>query len=214
MGTNNFYKKNAKNYYIIEDDYNDYNDYYNDYDNHYDNFKEVLNDTLKQQFKDNYYKHKETISFSKPYSGSELGEIEVLNINHGNFLRYNGYYELLININPVIRSGYYEGANLDFNINFELYCEDKDGKDISFNNDDFIIDTTYEEKILILTKTIENNIKYNKRLIKKINKEFYNAIDKLEKIYSKLSTPMIKAGGFSDGTAIYEKSTIRQQATN
>ena len=82
--------------------------------------------------------------------------------------------------------------------------EDKDGNIISFDNDDFIIDTTYEEKILELIKVIKKNVKINKKLIKKINKEFYNNIDKLENIYSQLSTPLIKIGGFSDGTAIYE----------
>ena len=99
MGTNNFYKKNAKNYYavLMNDDYND-EDYYYEYA--YDDFKEVLKDILKQEFKD--------------------------------------------------------------------------------------------------------NIKHNKRLIKKINKEFNNIIDKLENIYSQLSTPLIKIGGFSDGTAIYK----------
>lgn len=205
MGTNNFYKKNAKNYYavLMNDDYND-EDYYCEYA--YDDFKEVLNDTLKQEFKDNYYKHKEIIAFSNPCSGSELGEIKVLNTTHDKS-KYSDYYELYIYIYPVIRSGYYEGANLDYNITFEFICEDKSskyGNSISFNNNDFIADLSIDEIIIQITKTIKDNIKYNKRLIKKINKEFYNTIDKLEKIYSQLSTPLIKIGGFSDGTAIYK----------
>lgn len=198
MGTNNFYKKNAKNYYAVLMNDEDYC-----YEYAYDDFKEYLNDTLKQEFKDNYYKHEKIISFSNSYSGTELGEIEVLNINHDES-KYSDYYELYIYIYPVIRSGYYEGANLDYNINFEFHYDDKDGNIISFDNDDFIIDTTYEEKILELIKVIEHNVKHNKRLIKKINKEFNNIIDKLENIYSQLSTPLIKIGGFSDGTAIYK----------
>lgn len=88
-----------------------------------------------------------------------------------------GDEQIIVSI--VVRNAYYSGVNLDWDARF------------------FVIENSYQEEYDL------DSIDLNK--FPKVEKEFNNIIDRVEKIYSKLSTPLKKVAQFSNGEAIYQK---------
>ena len=87
-----------------------------------------------------------------------------------------GKWDLCFDI--IIRNGYYSGVNLDW----DLTITDKtDYTEYYFNDYDY------------------------KDLPRYIHDKIDKQIDKIEKVFSDLSTPLICAGIFSNGEAIYQK---------
>ena len=168
MGTNNFLNKNASKIFACElqDEFS------------YEDLKEFLTEDIAAVFNIEFDIEQSQDNESAAayyYSGTYLGDI-----NHH-------YRDCTLRLKPIIRAGYYDGCNLDYDIEF------MSGQDYCESMDDLKIDLEYIGKP---TKAIINNFK----------KQLPLMIKKLEEVFATNSTPLDKIGGFSDGTAIYKKS--------
>jgi len=96
-------------------------------------------------------------------------------------------------IHPIIRSGYYSGANLDWV--YEFYI---DGSEVETPQDikDYLID--FENYSLCKAHKVSES---RFRRLENI-KEFLT--QKLEKIYADYTTPLIVVARFSNGETLYE----------
>lgn len=164
MGTNNFLNKNASNIFACElqDEFS------------YEDLKEILTEEIDAVFNIEFDKE-QSQDDERNFPGVYLGDI-----NHD-------YRDCTLRLKPIIRAGYYDGCNLDYDI--EFMC----GQDYCDSLNDLKIDLEYFGKP---TKAIINNFK----------KQLPLMIKKLEKVFATNSTPLNKIGGFSDGTAIYKES--------
>lgn len=84
-----------------------------------------------------------------------------------------------ITFNIIIRSGYYDGANLDWDV---IVKDTRDYTEYYYGD--------YEEK----------------ELPQCVNNWITSKIKKVEKIFAQYSTPLVCKGIFSNGEAIYEKA--------
>jgi len=85
-----------------------------------------------------------------------------------------------IMINLIVRGGYYAGVNLDWDAEF------------------IVMENEYEENYDLECIDLDK--------FPNVRDEFHKAINKVEEIYNKLSTPLNKVGQFSNGEAVYEKA--------
>jgi hypothetical protein len=141
MATSNFYNKNASKIFAIEDE-------------NYSYKKKLLKELLKN---DKNFFEQEKFDNKRNFEGQILGEFK-LNLE-----------SCSLKISLVIRSGYYSGANLDF----EIAIVDFQGDECS----------NFEELAHFLER---ENLKFKKQIaqLKKFQKD---TIKKLEKIYSQVS---------------------------
>lgn len=158
MGTSNFYNKNASNVFACEIE--------NDFD--YNDLKENLDSILEE----NDYFSDESYNDNRNFRGLFIGK--------KTFTFSNKTKEVSAIIKPIIRSGYYQGVNLDYE--FEII--DEYGYEL---ND-------YEKG----TKTI----------FQKAQKALHKEIKNLEKIFSEIGTPLNVVARFSNGETIYQKANI------
>mgnify|MGYP000863186240 FL=1 len=162
MGTNNFLNKNASKIFACElqDEYSTYED-----------LEEILTEEINEVF-GNQFDKEQSYDDERYYSGTYLGDI-----NHD-------YRDCTLRLKPIIRAGYYDGCNLDYEIEFVGPCS-------SFYNS---------------LNELEDSLYYHKAIINNFKKQLPLMIKKLEEVFATNSTPLDKIGGFSDGTAIYKKS--------
>lgn len=85
-----------------------------------------------------------------------------------------------IMINLIVRNGYHAGVNLDWDAEF------------------IVMENDYEENYDLECIDLDK--------FPNVRDEFHKAINKVEEIYEKLSTPLNKVGQFSNGEAVYEKA--------
>ncbi len=115
----------------------------------------------------------------------------------GSIRKYHQYKDFYVEVcvTPVIRSGYYEGCNLDWNVDYLL------NGDVSYDSPDFYIDDiAYCGN---LTKSAAT--KYAKLAEKKAEKLKNEIVEKLEAIYNDYSMKLGVTAQFSNGETIYHK---------
>ena len=151
MSTPNFYKKNARHYYVA-----DLEEYY-EYDDLMGNI--ATDKRLKK-----YNEVDEWEGESKIFYRKDIDK---------------GCYSLHIKL--IIRSGYYSGATLDWEV-------DADSEKVREGYE-------REEDVDIDSETLPQYIRNF------LNRE----IDKIEKVYADYTTPVIKVAQFSNGEAVYKK---------
>ena len=104
-------------------------------------------------------------------------------------------FDITIEIKCYLRSAYYEGCNLDYEINYSCYQCDYD------NIQDLIKDARYYSDY-------ENNGMtklQSKNLEKWLNSGTEQLINEVEKIFTDYTTPLNKVATFSNGETIYNK---------
>jgi len=173
MGTSNFYNKNATRIYAceIEEEW--------DYDFLVDNLKCELQ-TLKDF----------TSEIENKWESNGLRSFpeRIIGIFYREFLQ--GDYEYEVNLITIIRSGYYSGVNLDYDI--ELFA----------NGNNFDLDDSYDMDEL---NELEGK-DFAKVVLMKFDDLKQQMIEEIEKVYEVFSTPLIVAARFSNGETIYEKA--------
>jgi hypothetical protein len=115
----------------------------------------------------------------------------------GSIRKYHQYKDFYVEVcvTPVIRSGYYEGVNLDWNVDYSI------NGDAQYDNNDFYIeDIAWYGKLPKSTAT-----KYAKLAEKKAEKLRNEIVEKLESIYSDYSMKLGVTARFSNGETIYHK---------
>ena len=196
MGTNNFYS-NAKTIFAVLMDYED---------EVFDENGEPTGETEMrscdewdyQDLKDYAIELMEQSKFSYSDSGnfSNNRNFEGTLLGSLNVDKYFGDILIEVRINAVIRSGYYEGANLDYEV--EYYAGSGSGEweeDINFNYGFENHSNMSRGLQVIQTKNAE---KWAEKITEELEEE-------LERIFTQLSTPYNKVGQFSNGEAVYEK---------
>ena len=181
MGTSNFHTANAQATYVI------------DYDEDYmwQECQELLGEHICEldstfEFDSNLRSDKELRSFPASSIGYWLTELRYLNNVFG------------LRVNLFIRSGYYEAANLDYEIEWTLsgcdYYEDIDSIIDEINDDP----TTYDISRGIWAMHRSN-------LADKLATLQDTAINSAESILAQVSTPYGVTAQFSNGETIYTK---------
>jgi len=115
----------------------------------------------------------------------------------GSIRKYHQYKDFYVEVcvTPVIRSGYYEGVNLDWNVDYSI------NGDAEYDNNDFYIDDiAWYGKLSKSAAT-----KYAKLAEKKAEKLKNEIVEKLEALYSDYSEKYGVTAVFSNGETIYHK---------
>jgi hypothetical protein len=151
MSTSNFYKKNASKYFSInlKDEY--------DYD--------ILKENLWVEFQDtaDFWEK----DFCRGYDGKVVAQI------------VKDFKKWEITFNIIIRNGYYNGVNLDWDCTI---INNNNGDEYYFGDYDY------------------------KELPKYINDWVDKKIKSIEKVFSRYSEPLICTARFSNGEAIYQRA--------
>ena len=174
MSTSNFHNVNASAIFAVplENDF-DYED---------------LVDNLKSELKDN----SDYVDYGKT-DPNELRSFPSRSL--GSIRKYHQYKDFYVEVcvTPVIRSGYYSGCNLDWNVAY------------SINGDTYDIDEL-ENGIGYNTALPISKIKvYSSLAEKKAEKLKNDIVEKLEAIYNNYSDRYGVTAVFSNGETIYHK---------
>jgi hypothetical protein len=115
----------------------------------------------------------------------------------GSIRKYAQYKDFYVEVcvTPVIRSGYYSGVNLDWNVDYLI------NGDASYDTPDFYIDDIAHYSNLPKSKAT----KYAKLAEKKAEKIKNEIVEKLESIYNNYSDRYGVTAVFSNGETIYHK---------
>lgn len=193
MGTNNFYS-NAKTIFAVLMDYED-----KVFDENGEPTGETemrsceeweyqdLKDYAIELMEESKFSYSDSGNFSnnRNFEGTLLGSLNV-DKSFGDML-------IEVRINAVIRSGYYEGANLDYEV--EYYAGSGYDDHINFAYE-------FESHSDMGAGMQKIQLKNAERWAEKITEELE---EELERIFTQLSTPYNKVGQFSNGEAVYQK---------
>ncbi len=176
MATSNFHNVNASAIFAVQLE----NDF--DYEDLVDNLKSELNNDSDYV---DYGKadHNELRSFPS----RTLGSIR-------KYHQYKDFY-VEVCVTPVIRSGYYSGVNLDWNVDYLI------NGDVSYDSPDFYIDDIAYCGNLPKSKATQ----YAKLAEKKAEKLKNQIVEKLESLYNDYSEKYGVTAVFSNGETIYHK---------
>lgn len=194
MGASNFYNKNANNVYAVLMDYEDvvFDEDGNETEEtqmvqceswDYNDLIDYVNELMDEQ---KLFKVSDRVEFdnNRNYEGTAIKSL----VSYKSF----GDVEVEILLTAVIRSGYYEGANLDWEINY--YAG-------SGYND--ILDLTYE------FESQNDNQGMAKIQCRNAEKWATNVgeqmIEELERIFTQVSKPLEVVARFSNGETIYKE---------
>ena len=180
MATNNFMNENASNIYVITNDKMEF-DYMADNEILAEDIKSFLPDLTIYNDYDVYYEN-------RSYPSIRLGEIcEEVTTNKDIYI--------MVCVTLVLRSGYYEAYNLDYeyniNIDDDTLYDDDSGIDEFLNEYKDAFELTDDEIVDITEETDE---------------VLSRLISKVEDVYSKLSETYKQLGTFSNGEGIYERA--------
>ena len=174
MATSNFHNVNASHIFAcsLENEW--------DYEDLVDNLKsELSNDSDYVDY--GKTDHNELRSFPS----TTLGSIR-------KYHQYKDFY-VEVCVTPVIRSGYYSGCNLDWNVDYLI------NGDASYDSPDFYINDIAHYGNLSKSKAIV----YAKLAEKKAEKLRYEIVEKLEALYNDYSQKLGVTAQFSNGETIY-----------
>lgn len=194
MATSNFYNKNASKVYAVLMDYED-----NVFDkdgneteekimvscNEYDYNDLVCNLKYELSKNSDFQKDYGKIDNNRNFDGTIIGSL----VKSKCFADC----EIYICLTSVIRSGYYEGANLDWELNISVDGSEVDIIDYS----DFQYNSFLNKGICTILANKTN---------KWIEKTKTKLISELETVYENWSTPLIKVATFSNGETIYKQA--------
>jgi len=183
MGTSNFHNENATRIYADECDYE------GAYEDLVSNVRYSLQ--AKDEAKTIQFTFDDDISLD-----SELRSFPARSIGtvYENFSFLNA--DINVELIPLVRSGYYEGANLDYEVSFILEGENFESiTDLISAIQDYPEDyDTTPGLIAIHSNNLQN----------RLEKSFNTLVEETEATFAELTIPLIRLGGLSDGTSVYE----------
>lgn len=205
MGTSNFHNSNARKIYVVLESYEqpvldedgnetEETETYTPDSYEAEDLTDYIQETFKEQHKDLYWFKKDTNSYNELRSFG-AGYICTL-IDEKCF----GDVQLNVRINCFIRSGYYEAANLDWELQIDCnsysYNDDECGEGFELSIDDY-----YNSSMSEGLKKIQL-----KNMNKWIEKTKESLIEKVETIFEEIANPYLKVGTFSNGETVYQKA--------
>ena len=176
MATSNFHNENASAIFAVQLEHEF------DYDDLVENLKSELSNNPDYVDYGKTDKHE-----LRSFPSRTLGSIR-------KYHQYKDFY-VEVCVTPVIRSGYYEGVNLDWNVDYSI------NGDAQYDNNDFYIeDIAWYGKLSKSAAT-----KYAKLAEKKAEKLKNEIVEKLEALYNDYSEKYGVTAVFSNGETIYHK---------
>lgn len=176
MATSNFHNENASAIFAVQLEHEF------DYDDLVENLKSELNND--PDYVDYGKADKNEL---RSFPSRTLGSIR-------KYVQYKDFY-VEVCVTPVIRSGYYDGVNLDWNVDYLI------NGDAQYDNTDFYIDDIAHYGSMSKSKAT----KYAKLAEKKAEKVKNQIVDKVESIFSDYSEKYGVTAVFSNGETIYHK---------
>jgi len=176
MATSNFHNVNASAIFAVQLEHEF------DYDDLVENLKSELNNDPDYVDYGKTDKHE-----LRSFPSRTLGSIR-------KYAQYKDFY-VEVCVTPVIRSGYYDGVNLDWNVDYLI------NGDAQYDNTDFYIDDIAHYGSMSKSKAT----KYAKLAEKKAEKVKNQIVDKVESIFSDYSEKYGVTAVFSNGETIYHK---------
>ena len=173
--TNNFYTKNVRFTYAIENPSDDNED---------DFYWEYIENNIKEQLKKIGFIEADSDTWVKGTTDTKVLAEKIY---------WDSTGAIAYHLQATIRSGYYTGANLDY----ELTFEDCDG----YKSD--TLDSNDIEETLDYDEPDKRHTRDAKRIEKEIRKHLNKDIDAMERIFWTNSTPLTHQGTFSNGEAVY-----------
>ena len=192
MGTSNFYNKNASKIWSVE------TSYYDEETN-----EEIEYETIWEDTRTNVSSSLEKIANQKGrtyYKDSSLDVDQLYSFPSTSIGSYSKYFhfcniEFGVILIPHTTSGYYEGFNLDFDINLSA-----SGLGEKYDNlKDFLLDT--KQFLLEDNKGLRINLGNLQRRLEALLSEM---IDEVESVYGMYSTSLEEIAKFSNGETIYK----------
>jgi len=199
MGTSNFYNKNASKYFavlmdseqpVLDDEGNETEEteIHTVEDYEVDDFIEYIHEKLTESKFENWIPTKliwEKDS-NRNFEGRILGELSEEK-------KYGDVWAK-VEIEVIMRNGYYEGANLDWNIKFLL-----DGNEVDEDciREDFVWNSDLNTGLATMVAQKAEKWMSNKR---------GELISEIERIFTEISEPLVKVATFSNGETIYSKA--------
>jgi hypothetical protein len=176
MATSNFHNENASAIFAVQLEHEF------DYDDLVENLKSELNNDP------DYVDYGKTDKNElRSFPSRTLGSIR-------KYVEYKDFY-VEVCVTPVIRSGYYDGVNLDWNVDYLI------NGDAQYDNTDFYIDDIAHYGSMSKSKAI----KYAKLAEKKAEKVKNQIVEKVESIFADYSEKYGVTAVFSNGETIYHK---------
>lgn len=189
MGTSNFHKVNASQYYSVffESD-EDINDFW--YDDQIENIRSFLNEkgfNVDANSLKNVKDPDESRSFPSNIIGSISEYKRICNV------------EFQINMYAVVRSGYYDGFNLDwfYEVEIEGDCDIDCFPDLEQLSETI----SYYGDVSVGMGKIQA-----KNALKWLNETVDSLIENTEEYFKKITTPLVITERFSNGETIYAKA--------
>jgi len=176
MATSNFHNENASAIFAVQLEHEF------DYDDLVENLKSELNNDPDYVDYGKTDKHE-----LRSFPSRTLGSIR-------KYAQYKDFY-VEVCVTPVIRSGYYDGVNLDWNVDYLI------NGDASYDSPEFYIDDIAHYGSMSKSKAT----KYAKLAEKKAEKVKNQIVEKVESIFSDYSEKYGVTAVFSNGETIYHK---------
>jgi hypothetical protein len=188
MGTSNFYNRNASKVFALEDvegwEYHDYMD-------RIECLKERVAGIAEKLKGVNYYPGGHDPHELRSFNSTILGRLCISR-------EYKGL-EVNIEITAILRSGYYEGANLDWNIDYQF-----NGQEGSEAAPEL---TEIAENLSYYGNCSENRAgSLSPAVLRWFELSGQKLINALEREYKKQAMPLRVAARFSNGETWYEKA--------
>jgi hypothetical protein len=153
-----------------------------------DEFKEYLRERAEEKIKNSpyYYKELDSCGRERNYTSYDLFSY--------NISKSYGDIEVEVSIRGQLVGAYYEGASLDF--------------EVEFNNESYINNEPDFEWLFEYNSDMNRGLQvvHNRNAIKWANNEVEKMKVLIEEVFTEVSEPLNLVGTFSNGEAIYEKS--------
>jgi hypothetical protein len=105
--------------------------------------------------------------------------------------------ELEIQVVVIVRSGYYEGANLDYELNYSINDYKDDNIESVVDEWEYQAEKEYKKGLVTINKPrVESYLESQGQVL----------VEQVEKIFEEVSTPLNVVASFSNGETIYAKS--------
>lgn len=154
-----------------------------EYDNDVDYFRETLAENKK------LYSYDDSTDNNRNFSGTSLG--------YFGMVKTYGDITMEVRVQAMVRAGYCEGANLDYN-DVEVYAN---GSEIDVN------DVAKDVVDYVTSDFSAGALKQNANYAAKwVEKSKCKIISDLEKVFTKVSMPLTVVARFSNGETMYAKA--------
>jgi len=190
MGTSNFYKVNADKYYAVH--MNDDEGNYTDID--FEAETDRIDEELKARGYENVCRHWERRSDD----AQVLGQLFVSDPDD----------LFMVEATVLLRAGYYEGANLDWELNIVPPMEWEDFSEFQDMNLKEQRDMVYNELLVASDRGYIDRkyLKQYEQITDALNETIENVIEKLHRDFGQIAQrTLIRTATFSDGTSIYSE---------